>query len=265
MADKFERTELLLGREAMEILAASRVAVFGLGGVGSYVTEALARSGIGALDLIDKDVVNISNLNRQILATFETIGMDKTEAAAKRVALINPDCRVTPHKIFLLPETADSFDFRDYDYVVDAIDTVTGKLTLIEKAKAAGTPVISCMGTGNKLDPTALRAADLFETTVCPLARIMRKECRKRGITELKCVYSEEKPIAPGTADCRETPWNVHADMAGETISDLKSCGSVPEETERRSPVPGSVSFVPSAAGLIIAGEVIRDLIRRSR
>lgn len=220
-----ERTERLLGSENVEKLAKARVAVFGVGGVGGYVVEALARCGIGALDLTDSDVVAPSNLNRQIIATVGTLGRAKVEAARDRVKEINPDCRVCIHKIFYLPETADSFDFREYDYVVDAIDTVTGKLMLAERAGIAGTPLISSMGTGNKLDPTALKVADIYETKVCPLARVMRRELRKRGIESLKVVYSEEEPLG------RESP-------------------------------PGSVSFVPSVAGLIMAGEVVKDLLR---
>ncbi|MCM1192102.1 MAG: tRNA threonylcarbamoyladenosine dehydratase [Butyrivibrio sp.] len=225
MEDRFERTRLLLGSENMEKLAGARVAVFGLGGVGGYVVEALARCGIGGLDLVDNDVIAPSNLNRQIIATVNTLGKAKAEAARDRVKEINPDCLVSIYKIFYLPETADCFDFREYDYVVDAIDTVTGKLLLAEQAKAAGTPIISSMGTGNKLDPTALKVADIYETRVCPLAKVMRRELRKRGIHSLKVVYSEEEPL------CRERP-------------------------------PGSVSFVPSVAGLIIAGEVVKDLLR---
>lgn len=224
MESRFERTQQLLGSENMEKLARSRVAVFGVGGVGGYVVEALARCGVGALDLIDNDIVAPSNLNRQIIATAGTLGRAKVEAARDRVVEINPDCQVSIYKIFYLPETADSFDFREYDYVVDAIDTVTGKLMLAEQARASGTPLISSMGTGNKLDPTAFRVADIYETKVCPLAKVMRRELRKRGIESLKVVYSEEEPL----------------------------CGERP---------PGSVSFVPSVAGLIIAGEVVRDLI----
>lgn len=224
MESRFERTEQLLGSENMEKLAKSRVAVFGVGGVGGYVVEALARCGIGMLDLIDNDIVAPSNLNRQIIATAGTLGRAKVEAARDRVKDINPDCRVNIYKIFYLPETADSFDFREYDYVVDAIDTVTGKLMLAEQARASKTPLISSMGTGNKLDPTALKVADIYETKVCPLAKVMRRELRRRGIESLKVVYSEEEPL-------------------------------------RRGSPPGSVSFVPSVAGLIIAGEVVRDLI----
>lgn len=221
-----ERTKQLLGSENMEKLARSRVAVFGVGGVGGYVVEALARCGVGFLDLTDADVVAPSNINRQILATVSTIGRPKVEAARDRVRDINPDCRVKIHKIFYLPETADHFDFREYDYVVDAIDTVSGKLMLAEQARAAGTPIISSMGAGNKLDPTAFRVADIYETKVCPLAKVMRRELRRRGIEALKVVYSEEEPL-------------------------------------KRGRTPGSVSFVPSVAGLIVAGEVVNDLLGR--
>ena len=191
----YSRTRFLLGENVMQKLKNAHVAVFGLGGVGGYVVEALARSGIGTLTLVDHDTVSISNINRQILATAETIGMDKTTAAAQRVHAINPEIRVIPRKIFYLPDTADQFDFTEYDYVVDAIDTITGKLMLIQDANAAGTPIISSMGTGNKLDPTAFQVADIYETSVCPLARIVRKECKKRGIKQLKVVYSTEEPI----------------------------------------------------------------------
>ena len=234
MLDRFSRTELLLGPRAMQRLKNARVAVFGIGGVGGFTVEALARSGVGALDLIDHDTVSLTNLNRQIIATEETIGRYKVDVAAERVHSINPDCVVRTYRTFYLPDTADQFDFHQYDYVVDAVDTVTGKLLLIEQAKACGTPVISSMGAGNKLDPTAFRVADLYETDICPLAKVMRKECRKRGIDHLKVVYSREKPIAPQ--------------------------GPVQEETTRRS-LPGSIAFVPSVVGLIIGGEVIKDLI----
>ena len=233
--DTLERTRMLLGSEAMAFLAKSRVAVFGLGGVGGCVVEALARGGIGALDLVDSDRVRPSNLNRQLIATLDTLDRYKTEAAAARVKSINPDCRVTEHRVFYLPDTASLFDFSQYDYIVDAIDTVTGKLLLAEEAQRCGTPIISSMGTGNKLDPTAFRVADITETAVCPLARIMRKELKKRGIENLKVVYSREKPLA-----ARESPTEI------------------PEEGRRD--IPGSVSFVPTVAGFILAGEVIKDL-----
>ena len=247
----FARTELVFGKEAMEILARSRVAVFGVGGVGGYVVEALARSGVGAIDIIDDDKVCITNINRQIIATRKTVGQYKTDVAEERIHDINPDCRVTAHRTFFLPETKNEFDFAEYDYVVDAIDTVSGKLALIECSNAAGTPIISCMGAGNKTDPTQFEVADIFETSVCPLARVMRYECRKRGIRKLKVVYSKEKPIRPVE------------DMA---ISCRTHCvcppGTAHKCTERRD-IPGSVAFVPSVAGLIIGGEVIKDLINR--
>ena len=238
MLNQFSRTELLLGPEAMERLAASRVAVFGIGGVGGYTVEALARSGIGALDLIDDDRVSLTNLNRQLHATHITLGQYKVDAAEQRIRDINPDCRVTTYKTFFLPETEEQFDFTQYDYVVDAIDTVKGKLALAEKADAAGTPIICAMGAGNKLDPTAFRVADIYQTSVCPLARVIRTECRKRDIKKLKVVYSRETPVRP--------------------------LGEVPDEERKgsvRRDIPGSTAFVPAAAGLIIAGEVVKDLI----
>lgn len=232
------RTEKLIGTEAVDILGNSRVAVFGLGGVGGYVVEGLVRAGVGSLDLIDNDTVSESNLNRQIIATSDNIGTEKTEAAMKRVLSINPECRVTVHNMFILPENADEFDFGQFDYVVDAIDTIAGKMAIIEKSSEAGVPVISSMGTGNKLDPTAFKVADIYETKTCPLAKVIRKECRKRGIEKLKVVYSEEEAIKP-------EPVTEEALPPG------------------KKSVPGSISFVPSAAGLIIAGEVIKDLINR--
>ena len=238
MADMFSRTRMLLGDEAMDRLQKARVAVFGIGGVGGHAVEALARSGVGALDLIDSDRVALSNLNRQIVATRDTLGMLKVEAAKARVLSINPDCLVRTYAVLFLPETADQFDFTRYDYVVDAIDTVAGKVQLIETAKAAGAPVISSMGAGNKLDPTAFRVADISETTVCPLARVMRRELKKRGIEHVKVVYSPEPPLSPAPSD--------------------------EEPTGRRS-TPGSVAFVPAVAGLILAGEVIRDLAKGTK
>ncbi len=226
---------MLFGKKAMQKLASARVAVFGIGGVGGYVVEALARSGIGALDLIDNDTVSLTNINRQIIATLETVGKYKVDIAAQRVKEINPDCAITAHKIFYLPETACKIDFINYDYVVDAIDTVAGKLAIIEKAHNCGVRVISCMGTGNKTDPTAFRVADINQTSVCPLARVMRRELKKRGITALKVVYSREEPLKP-----------------------LENSG----EASQRREIPASCAFVPSVAGLIIAGEVIKDLIK---
>lgn len=234
--DAFSRTGLLLGAAAMEKLKNSTVAVFGLGGVGGYVVEALARSGIGALVLVDHDTISLTNINRQILAAHSTVGMDKAEVAKARVLDINPEIRVTAQKVFYGPDTAQAFDFSQYDYVVDAIDTVTGKLALVTAAQAAGTPIISCMGTGNKLDPSKFQIADISKTSVCPLARVMRKECAKRGIKHLKVLFSTEDPLSP--------------DLITEELP------------EGRRSLPGSVAYVPSVAGLMIAGAVIRDLIR---
>ncbi len=247
MMNQYARTELLLGPEAMERLSRCRVAVFGLGGVGGYTVEALVRSGVGALDLIDSDRFCLSNLNRQLFATRKTLGKYKVDAAAERILDINPDCRVTAYKTFFLPETKDQFDFSVYDYIVDAIDTVSGKLALAETAQACGIPVISAMGAGNKLDPTAFRVADISETTVCPLARIMRRECRKRGITRLKVVYSTEPPRRPVKGPFPDP------------VPDADASSVEPRPSGRRD-IPGSTAFVPSVAGLIIAGEVIRDL-----
>lgn len=237
MLDQFSRTELLLGREGMERLARARVAVFGLGGVGGYAAEALVRSGVGTLELVDSDRVSLTNLNRQILATHQTLGQYKADAARDRALAINPGVSVRARKVFYGPDTAGEFDFTAYDYVVDAIDTVTGKLALIQQAQAAGTSVISCMGAGNKLDPAAFRVADIYETSVCPLARVMRRELKRRGVRHLKVVYSREPPLEMEGALYRESL-----------------------EGEARRQVPGSAAFVPAAAGLILAGEVVRDL-----
>lgn len=246
--DSFSRTQLLYGAEAMERLAASRVAVFGIGGVGGYVVEALARSGVGALDLIDDDRVCLTNINRQIIATRKTVGRYKVDVAEERIHEINPDCAVRTYRTFFLPETEGQFDFRDYAYVVDAIDTVTGKLAIIEKAKREGVPVISCMGAGNKVDASRFEVADIYQTTVCPLAKVMRHELRKRGIDALKVVYSKEKPRRP---------------LEDLSISCTQNCicppGTARKCTERRD-IPGSTAFAPSVAGLIIAGEVINDI-----
>ena len=235
MHEQFFRTQMLLGTEALERLQNARVAVFGIGGVGGYTVEALARSGIGQLDLIDSDTVSVSNINRQILATHSTVGMPKVEAAKKRVLDINPACRVRTHAVFYTPETADQFDFTEYDYIVDAIDTVTGKLALVERAYAVNTPIICCMGTGNKLDASAFEVADISKTSMCPLARVMRKELGKRGIRHLKVVYSKEEALTPAG-------WEEEAAALG------------------KRQIPGSVAFVPGAAGLILAGEVIKDI-----
>ena len=250
MLNQFSRTQLLLGPEGMEKLKNARVAVFGIGGVGGYAVEALARSGVGALDLIDDDLVCLTNINRQIIATTKTVGRHKVDVAEERVHDINPHCVVRTYKTFYMPETAEQFDFTEYDYIIDAIDTVTGKLELIVRAQEAGTPIISSMGAGNKLDPTAFEVADLYKTSVCPLAKVMRRECRKRGIKHLKVVYSKEEPIRP---------------LEDMSISCRKHCicppGAERKCTERRD-IPGSTAFVPSVVGLIIAGEVIKDLIR---
>lgn len=237
--DPFSRIRFLLGTEAMEKLKNATVAVFGLGGVGGYVVEALARSGVGHLVLVDHDTISPTNLNRQILATWDTVGCSKAEAAKARVLAINPEANVQAVKIMYLPETAEQFDFASYSYVVDAIDTVTGKLMLVQAAQAAGVPIISCMGTGNKLDPTAFRVADIYETAGCPLARIMRKECRKRGIPRLKVVYSLEEPMAP-VIEKNDPAWA--------------------ELPQGRNALPGSSAFVPGTAGLILASQVVRGL-----
>lgn len=246
MTEEFSRTALLLGDTAMQTLAHAKVAVFGVGGVGGYTVEALARSGIGTLHLIDDDKVALSNINRQILATHDTVGQYKVDVAAARIAAINPAATVVTHRTFYLPQTAGDFDLSQYDYIVDAIDTVAGKLALAEGAAAAGVPLISSMGAGNKLDPTAFRVADITDTAVCPLARVMRKELKKRGIHHLKVVYSEEEPI---------TPLGAPADEPVEQ-SDTRP------QQRRAKPIPGSNAFVPSVVGLIIAGEVIKDLVK---
>ena len=233
--DAFSRSGLLLGKNAMEKLKNAKVAVFGLGGVGGFVVEALARTGVGSLELIDHDTISLTNINRQILATHSTIGMAKAEAARLRVLDINPQAEVVARQEFFSPDTAANFDFAGYDYVVDAIDTVTGKLALVTACQKAGTPILSCMGTGNKVDPTKFQIADISKTSICPLARIMRKECAKRGIRHLKVLFSTEDPIAPEKTD--------------EPLP------------EGRRALPGSVAYVPSVAGLMIAGEVIRECL----
>ncbi len=233
MSDRFSRTELLLGAESMEKLANARVAVFGIGGVGGFAAEAIARCGVGAMDIIDNDRVSESNINRQIIALGSTIGRYKTDVMKERLLDINPDLKITAYNCFYLPETADEFDFSDYSYVVDAVDTVTAKIDIIVRCKALNVPVISCMGAGNKLDPTMLEVSDIYKTSVCPLAKVMRRELKKRGIDSLKVVYSKEEPI--------------------------KHKCATKEHTGRRA-IPGSVSFVPSVAGLIMAGEVVREL-----
>ena len=229
--NQFERTALLLGKASVEKLAEKRVAVFGVGGVGGFVCEGLVRAGIGAIDIVDKDIVAISNLNRQLIALHSTVGKNKVDVLEERLKDINKNLIIKKYKCFFLPETSETFDFREYDYVVDAIDTVTGKIELILKAKEAGVPIISAMGAGNKLDPTAFLVSDIYKTSVCPLARVMRRELKKRGVEKLKVVYSKEEPIKPQFEE-------------GEEV------------------VPGSVSFVPPVVGLIIAGEIVKDLIR---
>lgn len=233
--DMFLRTRMLLGDTAMEKLKNSRVAVFGVGGVGGYVVEALVRSGVGEIDVFDRDVVSVSNINRQIIALASNVGQAKVDVVKERALAINPNVRVNTHNCFYMPDNADEYDFTEYTYIVDAIDTVTAKIELAVRAKKAGVPIISSMGTGNKLDPTMLEVTDIKKTQVCPLARVMRRELKNRGITSMKVVYSKEQPITPNKALCGE------------------------EDT--RKSVPGSVAFVPAAAGLIIAGEVIKDIV----
>ena len=248
MLNQFSRTELLLGKEALERLAKARVAVFGIGGVGSFTVEALARSGIENIDLIDDDKVCLTNLNRQLIATRKTIGKYKVEIAKERILEINPKAKVKTHQCFFTKETADEFDFSLYDYVVDAIDTVSGKIELVLRSQEKNVPIISCMGAGNKLDPTRFEVADIFETSVCPLAKVMRRELGARGVKKLKVLYSKEKAIKPledSSASCRENC--------------ICPPGTDRKCTAKRQ-IPGSVSFVPSVAGLIIAGEVIKDL-----
>lgn len=253
MLDQFSRTQLLLGKEGIERLSGSRVAVFGIGGVGGYVCEALVRSGVGAFDLIDDDRVCLTNLNRQILATRKTVGRYKAEVMAERMKEINPNVEINIHKCFILPENADDFPFEEYSYIVDAVDTVTAKLEIILRAKAKGVPVISAMGAGNKLDAGRLRVADIYETKVCPLARVMRYELRKKGVKKMKVVYSDEVPTRP---------------IEDMTISCRTHCICPPDAkhkcTERRD-IPGSTAFVPAVAGLLIAGEVVKDLTGRSK
>ena len=248
MLNQFSRTQLLLGGEAMKKLSESRVAVFGVGGVGGYACEALVRSGVGHFDLIDDDKVCLTNLNRQIIATRKTAGKYKTDVMKERMLEINPEVDVTIHKCFFLPENADEFPFSEYDYVIDAVDTVTAKLELVMKCRELNVPIISSMGAGNKLDASAFSVADIYKTKMCPLAKVMRRELKKRGVKKLKVVYSEEKPTRPSE------------DMS---VSCRTNCicppGAAHKCTERRD-IPGSVAFVPSVAGLIIAGEVVKDL-----
>ena len=248
MLNQFSRTELLIGSEAMRKLAGARVAVFGIGGVGSFAAEALARCGIGAIDLVDHDSVSLTNINRQIVALNSTVGQRKVDVMAERIADINPSCSIATHACFYLPETADEIDLGAFDYVIDAVDTVTAKLLLIERAHQMGTPIISSMGTANKLDPTQLEVADIYQTSICPLAKIIRKECRKRGVKSLKVVYSREPAIQP--SDEAQRAYQAQALEATPGVADKFG----------RAGIPGSVSFVPPVAGLILAGEVVKDL-----
>lgn len=250
MLNQFSRTELLFGREAMERLEQSRVAVFGIGGVGGYTVEALVRSGVGAIDLIDDDKVCLTNLNRQIIATRSTVGRDKVDVMKERILDINPNCRVEVHKCFYLPETKAAFDFSQYSYIVDAVDTVTAKIQLVMEAKEKDVPIISSMGAGNKLNPAEFEVADIYQTSVCPLAKVMRRELKKRGVEGLKVVYSKEPPVQP---------------IEDITTNSREDC-ICPPDTEHtcleRRVIPGSNAFVPSVVGLIIASEVVKDIIR---
>ena len=242
-SEQFSRTERLIGAEAMDILQKARVIVFGVGGVGGYAVEALARSGVGAIDLVDKDTVDITNLNRQIIATLDTVGRSKTEVMQERIRSINPDCTVNVYNTFYLPETKDRFHLENYSYVIDAIDTITAKITLVLAAQEAGTPVISCMGAGNKLDPSRFEVADIYDTSVCPLARVMRRELKKYQVKHLKVVYSKELPCTPAEIQ-------------------IPGPDGMPV---RKKATPGSIAFVPSVAGMILGGEVIKDLIGKHR
>ncbi len=236
MLNQFSRTELLLGTEAVEGLGNKRVAIFGIGGVGGYVCEALVRSGVGHFDLVDNDTVSLTNINRQIIATHSTVGRQKVEVMKERMLDINPDADITVHQCFFLPENADEFDFNSYDYVVDAVDTVTAKIEIIMRCKELGVPVISAMGAGNKLDPSRFRVADIYKTTMCPLAKVMRKEMKKRGVKDLKVVFSDEMPVSP-----------------------IETQDVEPLNPGKRA-TPGSIAFAPSAAGLVLASEVLKDL-----
>ncbi|HAM15053.1 MAG TPA: tRNA threonylcarbamoyladenosine dehydratase [Eggerthellaceae bacterium] len=251
MLNRFSRTELLLGEDGMRALERARVAVFGVGGVGGYAVEALARSGVGAIDVVDHDRVSPTNVNRQVVALESTIGQFKAQVMAARIRDINPACRATAHICFFLPDTADQVDLSQFDYIVDAVDTVTAKLLLAERAQKAGVPIISSMGTANKLDPTALEVADISETSICPLAKIIRKECRKRGIEGLKVVYSKE-PASPPSDQAMQRYLHDAADADPSVIDRFGRAG-----------VPGSTAFVPPAAGLILASEVVKDLVRK--
>lgn len=248
MLNPFSRTELLLGKEAMDKISKARIAVFGIGGVGGHVVEALVRSGVQAIDLIDNDKVSLTNINRQIIATTKTIGKYKTEVMKERILEINPECKVQVHNCFYLPKTKDEFDFSEYSYIVDAVDTVTAKIQLVVEAQEKGVPIISSMGAGNKLNPTEFEVADIYKTSVCPLAKVMRRELKKRNIKQLKVVYSKEEALTP-----------MIENVSGENSVKM-SDGEKEFKSEKRRATPGSVAFVPSVAGLIIASEVIKDL-----
>ncbi len=260
MQERFSRTQLLLGNDAMEVLKNTHVAIFGIGGVGGYVAEALARAGVGAFDLIDPDRVCNSNINRQIIATSETIGRYKTEAMRDRILSINPSAEVTLHECFYLPENKDAFHFAEYSYIIDAVDTVTAKLTIIEEAKKNGVMVISCMGAGNKLDPTMFEVADISKTSVCPLAKVMRRELKKRNISHVKVVYSKEQAIKPQTEDnqANQDSLGNQGNQENQGNQNNQEC----QKCQGKRQTPGSISFVPSVAGLIIAGEVVRDICK---
>ena len=246
MNDQFQRTRMLIGQENLDKLAAAKVLVFGVGGVGGYVCEALCRAGVGRIDIVDRDIVDVTNINRQIIATHDTVGKPKAEVCRQRMLSINPDIKVSARQCFYLPDRADEFDFAAYDYIVDAVDNVTAKIDIICNAKAAGTPVISSMGTANKLDPTMFKIADIEKTKVCPLAKVVRKELRKRGVSGVKVLYSEEEPKKP-----------LYNPTESENSDD--PCISSPEQ---KKAAPASISFVPPAAGLIIAGQVISDILK---
>ncbi len=254
MWDQFSRTQLLLGEAGMERLRNARVAIFGIGGVGGYVCEALVRSGIGAFDLVDNDTVSFSNLNRQIIATHDTLGRFKTDVMRERMLSINPEVSIRVHPCFFLPENAEDFPFEEYDYVVDAVDTVTAKIELILQAQAAGVPVISAMGAGNKLDPGRMKVADIYDTKICPLARVMRRELKKRGVEHLKVVYSEEEPVKANAAG-KEEPVKANAARNPE----VKETDQADAAPAKRS-IPGSTAFVPAVCGLLIAGEIVKEL-----
>lgn len=274
MSEQFSRTELLLGSESMERLSRARVAVFGVGGVGGYVVEALVRSGVGAIDLIDNDKVCLSNLNRQIIATRSTVGQYKVDVMRERIMDINPDCKVEVYRCFYLPENQEEFDFKNYDYVVDAVDTVTAKIALVMQAKEAGTPIISSMGAGNKLNPAEFEVTDIYKTSVCPLAKVMRRELKKRGVKKLKVVYSKEEPLTPIASVVADSKEEAESDAEStapadsvETTSATEAANSAEIATAgqefkaaKRRATPGSTAFVPSVAGLIIASEVVKDL-----